>query len=469
MDMKTLIKNNKKQAKWNEDIRRRESAQIEIDFYNNNQAEYMNDYYNALFQNQNKRSLVKAHSQYLNLTEQIIDQLAVAFKSGVDVELFKSSETEKSETTKAKEEELRDILDSCMFDANLKTADKLALLNHYCAISAVWDSEKKAIRLDIIPASICFVEQNERSPREIKAFYYQINITENSPTLADNITLYQRWTAETSDIVSVDGYGNSKVIESYPNPYKQIPIVAFMPELPLFGYFPDKRNLLVEWNTTTNKELTDYEITHTIQNHAILAIINADIGTELTAGQNSFLNLYTRSGAGTGNADAKYLNPGIDLEKLLNTIKTKAGFYANSMGISATLYNNNQSDFSSGYQLKLSMSGVIDKVNERLPYYQKSVQDLVRLITDIYNYNNQKTFNNYEIFTKIRPLKVEMSEGEKVDTNLKKVTLGTTSQVEIIMEDEGISRAEAEERIAQIKADNNIGTGTIPPTDILGN
>ena len=336
MDMQKLIRDNKKKAKWNDDLKRREIAQVEIDYYNNIQADYMNTHYSYIFENQNKLDLMQRYSQFLNLTEQIIDQLAVAFKSGVDVELYKSSETDKSETTKAKEEELKDILNACMFEANLKTADRLALLNHYCAISAVWDSETKAIRLDIIPASICFVEQDENSPRNIKAFYYQINITENSPTIADNITLYQRWTNETSDIVSVDSYGNSRLIESVPNPYKQIPVVAFMPELPLFGYFPEKRNMLVKWNTTINKELTDYEATHTIQNHALLTTINAESMGNLKVGQNSFLDIQSRNGS--TNADAKYLTPGIDLEKLLNTIKAKAEFYANSMGISAYLY-----------------------------------------------------------------------------------------------------------------------------------
>ena len=139
------------------------------------------------------------------------------------------------------------------------------------------------------------------------------------------------------------------------------------------------------------------------------------------------------------------------------------------MGISASVYNNSQADFSSGYQLKLSMSGVIDSVNERIPFYQKSTQDLVRLIAKIYSYNSQDTFDNYEIYTKIKPLKIEMSEGEKIDTYLKKITLGTISPVEILMIEEKISREEAEQRIAQINTDNNIGQVQTPPIDILGN
>jgi hypothetical protein len=462
-----LIKNQKRQAKWNDDLLRRKRAQTEIDYYNNCQESYMQAFYEKTFEDQKKVTLLKNHSQIFNLTEQIIDQLAVAFKNGVDVELYKPSEEKQSEQTKKREDDLKEILKNCMFEANLKMADKLAILNHYSAISVVWDTESNSIRLDLIPASICFVTQKENSPREIDAFHYQINITENSPQLADNVTLWQRWTRDTSDIVSIGSNGSVVVHQTEPNPYGRIPIVAFSPEIPLFGYFSEKRNMLVEWNTTINKELTDYEITHTIQCHSILALIDSDIAKSLTVGQNSFIEIKTtRDGS---KADAKYLNPGTDLEKLLKTINMKSEFYANSMGISATVYNNSQSDFSSGYQLKLSMSGVIDKVNERLPFYQKATQDLVKLIAKIYSYNSQDTFDNYEIYTKIKPLKIEMSEGEKIDTYLKKITLGTTSPVEILMQEEKISREEAEQRIAQINIDNNLGQVQTPPVDILGN
>lgn len=468
MNPEEIIKNSKRQQKWRDDLGRRKNAEALIDFYHNNQLPYMWEFYENLYEDQNTRSSMKAHSITLNLTEQLVNQLAVAFKSGIAVEISKKGEEEQSEQTKKREDELKEILNNAMFEPVLKMADKLCTLTSFCAISVVWDSESKSVRLDVIPENICFVEQKPDNPREISAFYYQIAISENTPQLADTISYYQKWTAETSEVVSVGSNGSINTISSEPNPYKQIPIISFRPSIPLFGFFCDEKPIFKNWNEIINKELTDYELTRTAQSHAILAVTDADGLTAIKTGQKSFVNLASSMGSGK-QAKIEYINSNVDIDRLFSTIKSLVEFFANSMGISASVYNNSQADFSSGYQLKLSMSGVIDSVNERIPFYQKSTQDLVRLIAKIYSYNSQDTFDNYEIYTKIKPLKIEMSEGEKIDTYLKKITLGTISPVEILMIEEKISREEAEQRIAQINTDNNIGQVQTPPIDILGN
>ena len=451
-------------AKWAEDKLQRAEAQKEYDFLKNLQKPYMIEHYSYLYETSEKGQMAIKINKVFNLTEQLIKELAVTFEQGITVEVKIANQEVKSDDVLAKEKEFNELLNNINLLPTLKEMDKLAELNKYCAISVVWDDEAKTVRLDLIPRYLCFVKQADNNPKAIREFNYSIGVSENSPGIPDNITLYQRLTSDTISTVEIGSGGSvKKEYDIINNPYGQIPVVDFIPEIRVDTYFPQSKSPIVDFNIEINEDSTDFRHTFSMQCFSIL-FVDGKVEGGLKIGQSTYLNLAPFNIG--DNVDAKYLNPGTDLDKLLGVVQKKCERFANAVGVSASLYNNTQSEYSSGYHLMLAKSDIIKKANDRAGFYQQSLNRLVNLIAKVWSYNNEKTYENYEITAKINKLKVEMSETEKNDNDLKKLNLEQISKVEILMRDRQLSEEEAVIELAKIREQNKIQTIT-PNIDIV--
>lgn len=450
-----MIQQNKLQAKWNDELAKQRLAEAQIDFLNNLQVPYMLNYYDRIYKEPIKLARTHDYCRTLNLSEQLVGKLAIAFKNGLDYNLT----TNGGDNPEQEEERKQDLIDICnkaQLLPTLSEADEYVTMNNYAAISAVWDYSTGEVRLDLIPRSTCFVTQDVFNPKRITAFYYQIGITEDSPQRPDSICEYMKITADSYDTVTVDHSNGSEVLhETTPNPYGVITVVGLFSELQVNSYFPDKKSLIMDFNIDVNTELTNYALTHTMQSHSIL-VITGDTGSKLSATQVTAIkvNPYPES----DKADVKYVTPGADLAKLLKTINDKCLMYANMLGISASVYSNTQAGNTTAFEIAMSVSGITEKINERLPFYSRAVNTLVNLIAQIYSYHNSTaTFDRYSINVEINQHKIEPSRAEILDNYSKELALGLVSKVEILMKERKMSREDAEELYATIKADEQVG------------
>jgi hypothetical protein len=193
-----------------------------------------------------------------------------------------------------------------------------------------------------------------------------------------------------------------------------------------------------------------------MQSHALLIITGSVVGslqaTQLTAIKVNPID------QNSDRADVKYINAGIDLANLLKTVNDKCLMYANMLGISASVYSNTQSGNTTAFEIAMSVSGITEKINERLPFYNNAVNLLVNLIAQVYSYHNStETFDRYDINVEINKHKIEPSRTEILDNYSKELALGLTSKVMILMKEMKMSREDAEELYATIKADEQVG------------
>ena len=80
-------------------------------------------------------------------------------------------------------------------------------------------------------------------------------------------------------------------------------------------------------------------------------------------------------------SDAKYISPNanfVALYQFSNQLEAQAANYA---GLAADVYRQSK-QFSSGYQLELSMEQIIDYNILQVPFYNKSIIQLLQLIIE---------------------------------------------------------------------------------------
>src|SRR6056297_3036652 len=117
------IKDIKRIAKWSNEVKEQAKAEKAIDFLENNQADYMLEHYNKIYQTQNKKDAMRLNHKEFNLTEQLISELAICFRNGIDVEVIDKDQEDKSENAIKKEEILNDIIKNSLLLPTLKQID----------------------------------------------------------------------------------------------------------------------------------------------------------------------------------------------------------------------------------------------------------------------------------------------------------------------------------------------------------
>lgn len=77
-----------------------------------------------------------------------------------------------------------------------------------------------------------------------------------------------------------------------------------------------------------------------------------------------------------------YINPTVDLRQVWEIINQNIDFTASLLGLSTSAVRQ-ASAFSSGYQLKLSMQGVIDHNEDKRSIYIESLRQLANLFVNV--------------------------------------------------------------------------------------
>lgn len=451
---KNIIEDSLKSAKFLNERERMKEASKEIDYYTNNQMDYILSEISRL------RTDISSskYATYLPLTNQIIDEISVMFSSGMNYELRYENDNiaDKNNSTLAKLTKSAKLL-SVLSDVNIYTN-----LNGTSGVLVDFDNETQRVSLRLITKDMFFVEQNYDDPTKIEALYVYLNPLEDTPNRIVHNGFYTKITSESIVEVKVDFMGGT--IQSYEttrqdNPLGVIPFVLFNKQTPINSIYSNVRNPLPELNLQINLEISRLYWIEEFQAFSPLVLINGN-SSSIEYGANKIIMLNDMDGSGQ-TMDAKFISPNIsfvDLDELILRHMVRAG---QLMGVGSSAYREG-STYSSGYQLRLAKEDIVRLNRKQRSLYTDSTIELIEMMIRVNNTYTTNTIDEgyTEVSVEIKDPQFDISQQEQEESYARRIHLGLTSAIEILSDELDISEDEATVRYNKIIEQNRLGRET---------
>lgn len=454
----------KSQAKWTADQERRIKVEKWLDFYWNNhnpinrytilglRSGYLDEIIDSRLDNQ-EAIILKKYIEIENLTERIVNDSSLMFRVSPQISLENG--------TKKMQDNFDELLEMTNFYTLLREINKFTNLCY--DIHVIPQIRDKKMYIDIITPDICFVEQQEEDPTKAKSIYYQIGIYEDSPQIEDTIETYIVWNEEGKFKIEIDNTGQineNKKEEIVTIDYKgKIPVVLFRNYIPIFKYwYPGEnyvvdRNIQIDLRMTALNMLEDWNLPQKVR-------IGIDKAKEGKLGL-TFTEDIERNDEGEAIGSVGYIRPDAPVQDERELIEWRILQVANSLGLSVESFKGNK--FSSGYELFLSKSEIIEKNKEERPYYRDSIVELLEIMMITAEGLKMRFPDKPEIAINFGELTFAQSPEEKERARAMKKQSGTWSAVQSIMEDDpDLTEEQAIEKVEKIKVWNEIGRPKSP-------
>lgn len=426
------------------DIRRQLSRQA-IDFYTYNQEPYMQAYIETRYPD--TYGDLMNYIVTIDLTRSLVNQLAKIFQNDPVIKIDTTSQV----ITDA----VSDLLDSVNLFGMLRIIDRYAENCNQVGIVPIYNERTGKIRLDFITPDRCIVWQDEKDPALAVKVAYTIKAMQDTP-IANEI-IYAIWTDDLYQEASLKTDGSiDKEYLSIPNPYKRIPIVWFSTETPIDNFWVDRQYPMMAANIRSNFQLTNLDVALDFQSFSTFFTTGMPDSTKLIVGMQRYINIPLDPETGKAMGSVGYANPSPQLDTVWKIINENIALSAAMMGISAEAIRQN-SNVTSGYQLRLSKSDVIDRNQDKRSAYRESVRELVQAIMDCKTLNSKiKLPDDANIKIDFADVKVESDPMQDEQIRSMKISNGTMSRVDALMQDnDDLTREEAIAEIKRIDSDNN--------------
>ena len=386
------------------------------------------------------------------LSKSMVRQLAKLFQSDPAINLRGIDETS------AIAEAFSKLLDECKLYQVLGQIDRICETCHQVGVLPHYDAKRDRVYLQLITPDKVTVWQNEKDPTQLDALAYPILNRENT-LIAQKGNRYAFWTEDTYQEIEILMNGKIEPIPGTeaPNVYGRIPVIWFSIELPMNRFWIDSGYPIMKANETANLQLTAFNMGIDFQSFATMVTEGMPESQVITSNVSRFLNIPKDKITGTLQGKAYYINPGVNLNSIWQVINDQISLAAALLGIS-TDFIRGGANYSSGYQLRLSMTGVIDHNQAKRSVYRESIRELVQLIMDckrIYGKVNLPT--DADINIDYADVQVTPNQMELEQIRTLKLANGTMSIIDAIMEDnQDLDRQSAIERKKQIDSENAI-------------
>jgi len=458
MNAETIIATGQLQAKIENDKLRRRAVRKAIDYFNYDQADYVADE----LQKRYPKTWTDLYSYIVTipLARTLASQRAKLFQNDPVITIDAESEPI--------QENFNLLLDQTNLYFVLSVLDQYAETCNQVAAIPRWDARRKMVYIEIITPDKVIVIQDPDRPTEPRAVAYSVGVYTDT-NLNSRVDKYAYWTDEEYAVVTFKSdYTIDKYIEApVPNTYGRIPIVWFRTDLPIDTFFLENGYPIMNCNERANIQLTSLDIGTDYQAFATMVTEGLPEGKIIKAAVTRYINFPLGDDLKPVGR-AYFINPSVDLKQIWEIINQNIDLYASLMGISTQAIKQGTA-FSSGYQLRLSKSDIIDYNNKKRSMYRESVRQLVQLTMDCARlYGGQAMPEDAGIGIDFADVTVETNPLEQEQIRGLKITNGTMSRIDAIMDDNpDLTREQAEETAKRIDADNRIfkvgGTDGLDP------
>jgi len=469
-------------SKWKNDVNRREEKERDYCFYNDDHNYSVSNGYKVSYDctdidgitntlhmtadgfleeiifkrvNFQEAAILKEYIETDNLTKSIIDAKSILFKVQPSITIEASEE---------RQEKFNQFLEDTNFFPLLRQIQRLTELQFDLhVIPQIRDGK---VCIDIVLAQDAFVEQDKNDPTKFTKFFYQTGVLENTVS-SEKVTEYIYWDADGQHKceITADGQIDQATVEDIPSVWdgtKVIPVVVFRNYIPINTYWSPRKNYLVEKNIQVDLRLTalnmleDFNLPQKVR-------IGMDADVEGKVGL-TFTEDILRNDQGEAVGSVNYIRPDAPVTEEKELIEWRKKEVAVSSGLSADSLTGKT--FTSGFELFLSKSEIIEKNKEDRPLYRQPLKQLLSYMMFL-----AKDKANYGATVDTMP-EVSINFGELVYTqspeevervNAAKLVNGTGSLVEFAMkEDPDLDEEEAIKLIKQRQSWKKLTAPTDP-------
>lgn len=419
-------------AKWDDNLKRMAEVAKWLDYYYNRQETHIID--------KITKKYVKIAPDLIKyiatdpLTETITNDISLLFTQPATIKFDKLSELESKLIT--------DALNDAQINKYLLLINRLTNLTFKVGILPRYVDGK--LIYDIITGDRCFVTQNPQNAAEATEVFYSTGTSVDSPHTANKICTFTHWTKEyyaKCDINLQNGlflagkYDYDKV----KNPYGYIPIVWFSSDVEMDSFWIDRGNPVVNANEMYDMDLTNLNLIKDFQAFSLLVTQGLEEGKVIPFSPQYFLNFPgNNSYDGKPTGDAKYITPSPMLLEMWQIMNEQNANTAKRMGLSADSFNRNNTNYTSGYQLRLSKQEAINRNILDRELYRQPAKQLIQVSADTlthYSNSEYKLPTDIDISIDFGEIQYDSSPLEKAQQRAIDKANGTANPIDWIMED----------------------------------
>ena len=451
-----LITQAQVQAKVTDELSRMRSAAIAIDFYNGQQYYHMKNIVTQIYPKTWQD--ITNYIACSDMTKGVINKKATLFSKAPEIEIKTDKE--------ALQETFNAMLDDAKLWKKLIASDRMAELTGKVGLTCHWHDTDKRVVVDIITPDKCFVITDPQDPTQPIVVYYAI-ATDNDPRKASPVNIYAKWTAETYSEVELNyNFIELKTTKApIPNPYGEIPIVWLSPDIEVDTFWTDRGYPLIEANINVNLRESNLDLALDHQSFSTMVTVGLteakDTITGVTRRLDLPLNELTKL-----SPSAYYITPDAKLAEVAGIIQNKKIGAAQEAGVSADAFNQNASNITSGYQLRLTKADIEENNELKKEIYRPELVQLLRYMCQCYSANSSDLVipDDVEIYFNYMAKPGINNPLESVQLQIQKINAGLMSLADAIRENNpGLSQEEAIKEAARIKKEQTELRGLVNP------
>ena len=428
----------------------------------------------------------------VNICKRIVDQIACIYSD--------QPERDFTELNGDQAEVMNLIYDDMNANAKLDLANRVYKNHDQCLIQVVpkmgklimrilkphqWDAipderDPETAKAYIISAYDNYNELSEAADSPVAATGVETNYSQASDNYKDNLALkksqgddnklYYFYTMEEMFTATKSG---QLVGEPIPNPLAAFGMMPFVEvsSNKEFEYWVRPHNSYSKFTRDFNAAMSQVQQVVKMQGFAVGVLKGPQelLMESITIGPNIILKLPVDANAGI-DTDFQYVNSGADIAGSIQYLEVLLTTFLSSNGINpkTVSMDGSSQQYSSGIERLLAMIEKVSASRSDFDLFEKSEQSIYKLIKAWLSALDNAT--NLEEKYKIRGIsedsqikvtyaKPELvkSEAEELDVIEREIALGISSPIKAIMDRDGLSRDDAEERYIQYQNDGVMG------------
>ena len=427
-------------------VKRRQSMQKRLDYFQDKQLSYLTDALNTQFEFVDRLKLQK---EFYNITNLLINELAVLYNEEPLRELLYASE---------KEQELySEIVDKSKLNSLMQQVNKLCKLTKTVLVRPVWNEREQIIKYRIYTPNIFDVIQDENDPTRAKAIIYSNNYptadlrfynnddnrTSKDAFEQDN-TVFHCWTDEKYfmftfqmdkkgkdwEVVLLDNPDNRDNI----NPYGTTDIfVPFRDGYAIDDFFIEGGDDLIETNELLNIKLTELNYLIKMQSFSIPVRKGATDNKPMILDPSMTLDLPPDDDM--GKSDFKFVSPDAKITEVQTEIEQKLRRLALKYRINPDMFiaSGNKSSADS-LQLQNFKQGQIIKADK--PFYRGAEHKLFEMTRLVNNqHNSSKLSDTCDLMIDYREIELPQTKEQEDMHNLMMFNNGLITKADWLLKE----------------------------------
>lgn len=466
-----------KSIKTTENKNRKAKSLQEYEIYNGNLNQYVEGYLKGQLSEKTVSQMPIISS--IDIAKRIADAEASVYKSNPIREFQDISDDDKNS--------LEYVYSDAMADIKLMKSNRYYKLQSQSLLQVIPKDGKLEIRVlfphnyDVIPSendpekadSIIisafnkqeFVQGNRKkefNPNYVIGSYRdnENQLSADSDDYKSKVERYVVWSDEYNFIMN----GHGEIIsDDFKNPIGILPFIDIAADKD-YNYFVDRGSQLTNFAIQYNSALSDLANIVRMQGYsqAVMIAPAEAMPEHLIVGANSIIKLAVDSN-NPAPTDFKFVSPSPDLAGSIDFIEVLISNFLSARGLSVSTVSGKQSaeKYTSGFDRFLSMIDKFEATKQDFVIYQRVEELLFEIIKAWLSYysGSDELQKKYHVSSSIKDASMTIkfgkpdaaaSEKEKLEVIQQKIELGLIDKVSALMELNGITEIEAEEKLEKI-------------------